>query len=387
MIFRDKKNSIISIFVIITLVFAIFSSCSSKTKLKDCNERIVEAVIDNKNAKIHKIPHEISFIQLESNKDCYLSKVRNIEITEKYIYILDKQGFFIFNKEGKFIKRIQKGRGPGELIQPLSFKIDSHRKEIVIAENRGFIHIYTLEAEHISTYRLEKCFGKEAIRISDNQFLLNIAINSTYWSHLILAYNINDNCIVAKYISKENLPMKNYSTGFTDFVIRKDNIYFSNVMSRSIYKYNGEDFDTYYTIDFKSFEPPQSFFEKYDKTFLFKEQCYKEGYIPFIEDYFPLNKFDFIGFSHKKYNCGIVYHNEPEKLYLTTFPDLFDLPNTKSFEKPCNANDNSLFFVYNNDILSVNEKQSENAILEISNNKIQIRENNNPLIVVVSIKN
>lgn len=80
----------------------------------------------------------IKIIPLETNSNCLIGQISEIEIYNDTIYILDKniaKALFMFDKNGNFIKKIGSlGKGPGEYISPKSFTIDNITRQIKILD-------------------------------------------------------------------------------------------------------------------------------------------------------------------------------------------------------------------------------------------------------------
>lgn len=76
-----------------------------------------------------------SYVALESSENSLLGNIRQLEISEGYIYILDDKmnTFNVFSMDGKFIKRLEGlGNGPGEFISPHSFWIDKRAYVLIL---------------------------------------------------------------------------------------------------------------------------------------------------------------------------------------------------------------------------------------------------------------
>ena len=65
-------------------------------------------------------------IPLETNKECVVGYITNIHATKDRIYIMDRDNFYLFDSDGKFLKILPKGKGPGEITRPMTFRITSY---------------------------------------------------------------------------------------------------------------------------------------------------------------------------------------------------------------------------------------------------------------------
>lgn len=88
-----------------------------------------------------------SYVALESSENSLLGNIRQIEVCENYIYILDDKmnTFNVFSIDGKFVMKLEgSGNGPGEFISPHSFWIDK----------RGYVLILDRQLNRLLKYRL-----------------------------------------------------------------------------------------------------------------------------------------------------------------------------------------------------------------------------------------
>nr|WP_319398809.1 6-bladed beta-propeller [uncultured Carboxylicivirga sp.] len=85
---------------------------------------------------------EIKLIPLETSKECLLDEIRKIIITDSCIYVHDDfkgGGVVIFDINGRFIRRIPHGNGPGELNRMYDMDFDEEKQELVIYEHSFFV--------------------------------------------------------------------------------------------------------------------------------------------------------------------------------------------------------------------------------------------------------
>jgi len=99
---------------------------------------------------------EVKFIPLETTTESLLDNIRKIIVTESNIYIYDNfkgGGIIIFNREGKFVRRITHGQGPGEIFRLWDMAYDSENNELV-AFQHPFLFFYTSSGKFIRQERL-----------------------------------------------------------------------------------------------------------------------------------------------------------------------------------------------------------------------------------------
>ena len=97
----------------------------------------------------------VNCITLENLPDAYMTDCWKIIKYKDFFYLYSLSDFAvcIFDKEGKFIKRIN-GKGPGAVETPCDIFIDKNKDQLRIIESRRFIHKYSLEGSFITKKEL-----------------------------------------------------------------------------------------------------------------------------------------------------------------------------------------------------------------------------------------
>lgn len=166
-------------------------------------------------------------IFLETKENCLLQSIGGIQVTDDYIFILDKKykRLYCFSKEGKFVRRIGNlGSGPGEFSNISDFTIDSNGTIYTVDPYGNKIHSYTLSGKHISSFQLKKIEGYlgHIQVVGDFLYLDFEAEKKTSKADIPLLLKVDKNSgeIVNKYLSvyKHNL-------GF-QFITGKDGSFF-----------------------------------------------------------------------------------------------------------------------------------------------------------------
>jgi hypothetical protein len=114
--------------------FALFVACSSnRNETSPQNQQICLDLTDDVQLSDSL---EFTFIPLETNEQCLIGGVEQVEIRDGKIYVLDfvnQKALFVFDMEGKFLTQIgKKGAGPGEYITPISFDFDLSANTIIV---------------------------------------------------------------------------------------------------------------------------------------------------------------------------------------------------------------------------------------------------------------
>ena len=103
-----------------------------------------------------KVIEDISFIKLQTTRECFISHIHQIEFYKELIYILD--GFniiYIFKLNGEYVNKIKHiGKGPGEYTKISKFRIQNDT--IVIGDTKICKIInYSLEGDFLEEHRLD----------------------------------------------------------------------------------------------------------------------------------------------------------------------------------------------------------------------------------------
>lgn len=111
--------------------------------------------VEDKYPSVTESDYEFSynFIPLETNDECLLGKIFCVKKHKDYLYVhsIFNKSIMIFSADGKFIKKIPIGRGPGEIMDPLYIAIDEQRDQLEVLDFFKQIKKYTLEGDYIGS--------------------------------------------------------------------------------------------------------------------------------------------------------------------------------------------------------------------------------------------
>jgi hypothetical protein len=371
--------------ILILFVFTTIFSCTNTNKEETIKTlKLVDSEIPN---ELKDIDFDISILPLETNEDCLLSSIRKIEVTKDYIYILNGNEFHIFHSDGSFYKKIKKGRGPGEISYPMGFSINESYNEFVIIERGNILHFFDLDAQYQKTLTLKTSINN-LIRLDQNKLLFNSGMPFKYESNITQMYNDKADSTIKKYLPTDNWVLKNFPLiTYENFQQIDNEIFYYASNSRTLYKYDNNDFVPETILDFGKFGLDATFVAKFEKFKMLKQQAFENGYITHLYNCHRTDDLLILGILHDDYRCGIHFNNDKEqKLYLTNFSDLFDLPDTPSFKSYQDAQDNKLYFTYSNDIFLEDESGADSLLLKVKNKQTYIHQDANPMLITLEIK-
>jgi len=98
----------------------------------------------------------IEYVKLDVSDSVYISDIREIDMTDEFIFILEKNfKLYKYDRNGNFIKRIgNNGEGPGEYIAPLSFALFPQKELIAVMDyTQQRIIIYSFSGKFIRQFK------------------------------------------------------------------------------------------------------------------------------------------------------------------------------------------------------------------------------------------
>ncbi|MDR0386101.1 MAG: 6-bladed beta-propeller, partial [Prevotellaceae bacterium] len=150
----------LNLFIILAELLVI--SCTQSPKKQDS----ITVVDFNRDQNAVTDIFETNFVKLETNENCLITNIRQIESLDNRIFILSGRescSLFVFDRSGKFITSAGRmGSGPGEYIFLTSFSIDRHRNIISVAD---------AAQQKIINYSTENYKFVSEDKTSDNTFL------------------------------------------------------------------------------------------------------------------------------------------------------------------------------------------------------------------------
>lgn len=138
--------------LLITIIF-IIASCKGPTKsfesqgtytTIDVNSLISSHSDINENDIINKIENVVC---LETTQEGIVGNIFNIIVASNRIFIFDdfnQTGVIIFDRNGKLVRRLPNGNGPGEIFNVQAIEYDEINSELVVL-NSPYLMIYTID--------------------------------------------------------------------------------------------------------------------------------------------------------------------------------------------------------------------------------------------------
>ena len=186
----------------------------------------------NKSLPISTIFKNVYPIILESDTNCLIGEIYDLQVFGNKIFIFDKfiaNSLFVFDTNGQFVRKIGAlGNGPGEYIQINDFTINPNDGSIYICDRGIKIHKYKQDGTFINTINLQIS--------KSNVFFIHFYNDKIYASILSYAPNIDDFMLIeinpkngevlSSHFTYDNNKgwMAPYSTGHSFFISRLNDI-------------------------------------------------------------------------------------------------------------------------------------------------------------------
>lgn len=144
------------LFILSISITVFFTSCNNSVSLKsgiiiDLDKNVQKTI------KYSSFVDSISYIPLETNDSCTIGQVKDIQIADSFIFVLDKKQpvIFIFDQHGNYLNKIDhQGQGPGEYGWIVQFYYNENRKSISVCTASGACKIieYDLQGNLINEF-------------------------------------------------------------------------------------------------------------------------------------------------------------------------------------------------------------------------------------------
>lgn len=237
-------------------------STGSIPKLVELDKKNIE---NKNNLNFSELADSCVYLKLETNKNCLIGDINDIQYVDNKIFILNNIGgeneVLIFNKDGGFINKIgTKGLGPSEYLSIGSMGINSFDKQLILIDPlKHKIHKYDYLGKFISSIPVKnECSFIYKIRfVSKNRMRYASYVNSV--TSTLIAESDED------LGNQEILWQTNFSNkgGFkyAENPISTNGDYFIIPLSDCIYKYNNGELIPFFSININSKYKPVKEFE------------------------------------------------------------------------------------------------------------------------------
>ena len=117
-----------------------------------------------------------SVLQLETSDTILIGDITTLEYYKDKYYIFDKnisKTLFLFDSSGKFLNKIRRGKGPGEIIEPWDFCINKASNTVLLWDQTTFnLNVYDMDLSFIESINCPRMAIRNFCCLDEGSFLI-----------------------------------------------------------------------------------------------------------------------------------------------------------------------------------------------------------------------
>jgi hypothetical protein len=370
----------------------IYILATSLFLLVNCTKKSNDVVVlePTINLKLH-LGKTTQLISLERTDESQLETIKKAatDLSSDRIFVLSDFNLFVFDANGKFITKLKKGRGPGEVSKILYFAIDKEKKLIYATQDRAnIITIIGYDGEVKKNHTIVDYYCQSIEPIDENNvFLLNNTASKTD-PFFIGKCNLQEEIVGQRFISAEesNYPLLTFPM-VSNFTRSDGRLFFAHANIFGLYEYKKNQFHKIVTYELGERQVPKRFSERYEKNRrmgIFLDETIRNGYVPNLLSTFYFKEYNLVIIGDENNSCYAINKNKPKDVYLNgAITEYFNLPNVESLKNPVEIDEDYLTFGCEPlDFFKIDEV-NENKQIKIEGHTIEVSYESNPFLVIV----
>jgi len=381
-----KRNRRIALFSLLAL-FAVVLLNGCQKKEEPSNLVVLEAT----QSEPLKIGEPTQIIKLEATKESQLRYVKKTAIDKQNnrIFVLSNWNVFIFDGNGKFVNKLHRGKGPGEILRIFSLSLNRDKRVFYAVDYFRRLCVFDYNGKFIQAYQLEDFPIMNAQSMDKNQILLHhfTLEEKKYKQHIVGLYDLRDKKIVRKYIPEDESPYPR-QVGFVNssFNTNGSRLFFASANIWGLFEWKNNQFERILSFDIGKRLAPSSFSDKYlplQKNMDFGEDAFKRGYVPWLFESFYFKGHYWAILDDKKKSCYAIDENNYRTVYMDgPVSAYFGLPDIEPLRYPKEVTKDYMVFACSPaDFFGANETENTKRIT-IGEKQVQVDINENPFLIV-----
>jgi hypothetical protein len=386
-------------FLFYFLSFGIFVGCAEKRITQEPTEII--KIFSDSITHYEEMFKKTETIFLETNRNCLISKISQLEVFSNKVFILDNntKNIFLFNIKGKFLNKIgSRGKGPGQYIRPKNFIIDC---------KDSLLKVYDSAQKKIIAYNFNGDFEKEIIL---DRYLLSFGEWENgygYWGYCssisnssvdpekkgtLKFFNFNSNGkVIGSFEGEMVIDYLNLSDCYITNQ-HKGKVFFVEPFCDKISFFDGSNISADLKIDFSGNFLPRKLMSvikdvsKTNNAIKLNDlaKSYVFGFICFLEN-------DKWIYTFTPFHETSTLYNKFSKKAKTFYKMPFKEDNWETFSLPLLLKDDKIFSAINPseffDSLkdSIQQKYSHKRMISLQKLLSNVKENDNPIIFIYDL--
>ncbi len=371
-------------YIVIYFLLISFISCNK-------NETEVTVSLEANQTELLRLGEPVQLISLQNTKNSQLEYIEKVafDVENNRIFVQSDLNIFFFDANGKFITKLKKGRGPGEISNIIYFTIDRRRKLIYATQDQANIFcIIDYNGNLVKKHQLVNYYCQAIYPIdNENVFLLNNTVNSNNpW--FVGVYNLEKEMITQSYIpaNESKYPLLIYPM-VSNFMKYKDHLYFVNANIFGMFEFKKNVFNKLISYELGDREAPKDFSDKFEqrrRSNSFEAESKRLGYIPNLINTFFFKEYNFVIIGDKLNSCYAIDAKSHYKIYLSkTIASYFNLPDVKSLKNPVEIEEDYLTFGCQPLDFYKPEEFGETKQLTFGDETIEVNYDSNPFLIIV----
>lgn len=231
-------------------------SCTHVVR-KDCDTNVLKC-LNCSEEPLESIPlySDLQIVKLEANSSCFISDIKQIEMTDSLIFILDLDShLYVFSREGNFIRQISsKGEAPSEYIVLNTFFIDKERELVTLLDDcKQSLITFNFEGQYqylktVDNGTIRNC--NQALLVDNDRLLLyNMMDNTDNMAYSLI--DLGSHNLIGKYFSYAPISLNNYFYSFSSHPMTKsgEGVDFILPLCDTIFNYASSLFTPKYIVE------------------------------------------------------------------------------------------------------------------------------------------
>jgi hypothetical protein len=270
--------------------------------------------LKKKHFDMNALIEDLKLIFLETTDDSLLDGIYNVLVTDSAIFVHDSfkgGGIVIFTSDGKFVKRISNGQGPGELIRLYCIAFDSKNKEL-IAFQHSMLLFFSQKGEYLRSQRLP--FGFYNFCVTNSGYIFK-TLGHQANEHLDMFDNntvyVTDKEFKLKYAALTTDDYGNVLGGYNYLYPIGDTVMITQRYCDTIYQFidNTQNVKAKYVIDYHKKRLPNKYL--YPSSYYEFEQVTQENdYYFFIGEYIETKNNQAFFLQNEQIGKTVIYRDK-----------------------------------------------------------------------------
>ena len=300
---------------------------------------------ENSSLSLSAIAENIEAIELEVTDESIIGRIMDVLDTDDYYIIRDTKSVFLFDKKGKFIRRIGSvGQGPGEYVNIIDMAVDNNKEKIFISSFPRNLICYDFNGNFLKETQEARVF-RNVTFVNNRLLALSEYVDSVDKNlHYIILYSIDgeklsitDSVEISRF-SSEGIG----ATIYNDFISndsKNSYVFYTDYSSRTLV------FDTLYSIN-----------KQFQVTPYLKLNLSNNGYSItgekeiYMFSIYKSSRYVFVHYRNKNFNNYFCYDTKSEIGYnmVNGYTDDVHTMSKNVVIRPFDSDANKFYYSYTN---------------------------------------